>query len=435
MARRYFCPPERECRCLSLHWVRSREASIDSAAASSSNKDWDITFCALSSPLGFGIADFDEPGASYLSYTFPHSIMYVMEKNERLLSLLRRYEEVVLVIQDPDLVKDQHKYRDMMKEYAQLSDIAATYKEIEGLSGQLADAKAIFQDEKDPEMRELAREELQNLELRLKDAEDRLKFLLIPKDPLDEKNIIMEIRAGTGGEEAALFAADLFRMYSRFAETKGWKFEIMNSNETELGGIKEIVFSIGGSNVYENLRYESGVHRVQRVPATEASGRIHTSAVTVAVLPEADETEIDIRPEDLRIDVMRAGGPGGQCVNTTDSAVRITHLPSGIVVHCQDEKSQIKNKAKAMRILRARIYEMEESKAHSERAEARKNQVGSGDRSERIRTYNFPQNRLTDHRINLTLYKLDLIIQGDVEELFDALKLSAREELLRATAS
>jgi peptide chain release factor 1 len=245
----------------------------------------------------------------------------------------------------------------------------------------------------------------------------------------------MEIRAGTGGDEAALFAADLYRMYARFAETRGWKFEIMNSNETELGGFKEIVFSINGSNVYENLRYESGVHRVQRVPSTEASGRIHTSAVTVAVLPEADETEIDIKPDDLRIDVMRAGGPGGQCVNTTDSAVRITHLPSGIVVHCQDEKSQIKNKAKAMRILRARVYEMEEAKAAAERAEARKTQVGSGDRSERIRTYNFPQNRLTDHRINLTLYKLDLIMQGDAAELFDALKLFAREELLRATAS
>ncbi|GHU89151.1 peptide chain release factor 1 [Spirochaetia bacterium] len=284
-------------------------------------------------------------------------------------------------------------------------------------------------------MRELAKEELHELEIRITDAEDRLKFMLIPKDPLDEKNIIMEIRAGTGGDEAALFAADLFRMYSRFAETRGWKFEIMNSNETELGGLKEIVFSISGSNVYENLRYESGVHRVQRVPSTEASGRIHTSAVTVAVLPEADETEINIKQEDLRIDVMRAGGPGGQCVNTTDSAVRITHIPSGIVVHCQDEKSQIKNKAKAMRILRARVYEMEEAKAASERAEARKNQIGTGDRSERIRTYNFPQNRLTDHRINLTLYKLDLIMQGDVAELFDALKLSAREELLRATAS
>jgi peptide chain release factor 1 len=322
-----------------------------------------------------------------------------------------------------------------MKEYSYVSEVVSAQNEITVLSGQLEETKALVQDEKDQDMRELAREELRELEDRIRNAEDRLKFLLIPKDPLDEKNIIMEIRAGTGGEEAALFAADLYRMYSRFAETRGWKFEIMNSNETELGGFKEIVFSVSGGNVYENLRYESGVHRVQRVPATEASGRIHTSAVTVAVLPEADETEIDIKPEDLRIDVMRAGGPGGQCVNTTDSAVRITHLPSGITVHCQDEKSQIKNKAKAMRILRARIYEMEEARAHSERAEARKNQVGSGDRSERIRTYNFPQNRLTDHRINLTLYKLDLMMQGDVAELFDALKLSAREELLQASSS
>jgi peptide chain release factor 1 len=355
--------------------------------------------------------------------------------NERLQSLLRRYDEVSRLIQDPDLVKDQKAYRETMREYSQLGEIAAAQGEIGALAAQLEDAKALVQDEKDPEMRELAREELRELETRINDAEDRLKFLLIPRDPLDEKNIIMEIRAGTGGDEAALFAADLFRMYSRFAETRGWKFEVMNSNETELGGLKEIVFSISGKNVYENLRYESGVHRVQRVPATEASGRIHTSAVTVAVLPEADETEIDIRPEDLRVDVMRAGGPGGQCVNTTDSAVRITHLPSGIVVHCQDEKSQIKNKAKAMRILRARIYDMEEAKAQAERAEARKTQVGSGDRSERIRTYNFPDNRLTDHRIGLTLYKLDRIMEGEVAEVFDALKLSAREELLRATAS
>jgi peptide chain release factor 1 len=354
--------------------------------------------------------------------------------NERLNSLLKRYEELTLLIQDANLVKDQNKYRDIMKEYSHLSDIAAIQNDIEKLSRQIEDARTIVQDEKDPEMREMAREELKELETKLKDSEDKLKFLLIPKDPLDEKNIIMEIRAGTGGEEAALFASDLYRMYSRFAENRGWKFEIMNSNETELGGIKEIVFSISGGNVYENLRYESGVHRVQRVPSTEASGRIHTSAVTVAVLPEADETEIDIKPEDLRIDVMRAGGPGGQCVNTTDSAVRITHIPSGIVVHCQDEKSQIKNKAKAMRVLRARVYEMEEAKAHAERAEARKTQVGSGDRSERIRTYNFPDNRVTDHRIGLTLYKLDRVMQGEVEEVFDALKLSAKETLYSAVA-
>jgi peptide chain release factor 1 len=355
--------------------------------------------------------------------------------NERLDSLLLRFEEVSRLVQNPDIVKDQKKYRDIMKEFSYLSEISNSNNDIEGLKNKVEEAKALIQDEKDPEMKELAREELKDLETRLKDNEDRLKFLLIPRDPLDEKDIIMEIRAGTGGEEAALFASDLFRMYSRFAETKNWKFEIMNINETELGGIKEIVFSISGKNVYENLRYESGVHRVQRVPATEASGRIHTSAVTVAVLPEADETEIDIKPEELRIDVMRAGGPGGQCVNTTDSAVRITHLPSGLVVHCQDEKSQIKNKAKAMRVLRARIYEMEEAKAASERAEARKSQVGTGDRSERIRTYNFPDNRITDHRIGLTLYKLDRIMEGDVEEVFEALKLNAREELLRATAS
>lgn len=346
--------------------------------------------------------------------------------------MLRRFDELSKLVEDPELVKDQKKYRDTMREYAQLSEINAAVKETDGLQAQIDGAKLIVQDEKDPEMKELAREELKELEARLNDSGERLKFLLIPRDPLDEKNIIMEIRAGTGGDEAALFAADLYRMYARFAETRGWKFEIMNANETELGGFKEIVFSINGGNVYENLRYESGVHRVQRVPATEASGRIHTSAVTVAVLPEADETEIDIRPEDLRIDVMRSGGPGGQSVNTTDSAVRITHIPSGIMVHCQDEKSQIKNKAKAMRILRARLYEMEAAKAASERDEARKNQIGSGDRSERIRTYNFPQNRLTDHRINLTLYKLDLIMQGDVAELFDALKLSAKEDILGA---
>lgn len=355
--------------------------------------------------------------------------------NERLESLLRRYEELDRLIQDPDLSRDQKKYRDIMREHSQLSELAEISHESERIDSQIVDAEQLLRQEKEAGMREMVKAELEDLVVQKKEADDRLKFLLIPKDPLDEKNIIMEIRGGAGGEEAALFAADLFRMYSRFAENKGWKIEVMSSNETELGGLKEIIFSISGKNVYENLRYESGVHRVQRVPATEASGRIHTSTVTVAVLPEAEETEIDIKQEDLRIDVMRAGGPGGQCVNTTDSAVRITHIPSGLVVHCQDEKSQIKNKAKAMRILRARLFELEDQKARAERAEVRKNQVGSGDRSERIRTYNYPQNRLTDHRINLTLYKLDLVLQGDVHELFDALKLSAREELLKATAS
>ena len=355
--------------------------------------------------------------------------------NERLASMLKRHSELTRLIEDPALVKDQNRYRAVMKEYSHLSEAAQLHGKIEELEKQAEETKKLSQEEKDQEMRELAREELKDIEARLIIENEKLKLLLIPKDPLDEKNIIMEIRAGTGGEEAALFASDLYRMYSRFAENKSWKFEIMNSNETELGGIKEIVFSISGNNVYENMRYESGVHRVQRVPATESSGRIHTSAVTVAVLPEADETEIDIKQEDLRIDVMRACGPGGQCVNTTDSAVRITHLPTGCTVHCQDEKSQIKNKAKAMRILRARIYELEESKAAALRAQARKNQVGSGDRSQRIRTYNFPQNRLTDHRINLTLYKLDLIMQGDTQELFDALKLSAKEELLQSSSS
>jgi peptide chain release factor 1 len=344
---------------------------------------------------------------------------------------LERYTELVSLIEDPALVKEQTKYRDTMKEYAHLSQIFEADKKVTRLKEELLDSKELLSSEKDADMREMAREEIHTIEENLRAAEESLKFLLIPRDPLDEKNIIMEIRAGTGGDEAALFVADLYRMYSHFAETKNWKFEIMNVNETELGGYKEIVFSISGNNVYENLRYESGVHRVQRVPATEAQGRIHTSAVTVAVLPEIEETEIEIKPEDLRVDVMRAGGPGGQCVNTTDSAVRLTHLPTGLVVIQQDEKSQIKNKAKALRVLRARLYELEEAKKQAERSQNRKSQIGSGDRSERIRTYNFPQNRLTDHRINLTLYKLDLVMQGDIAELFDALKLSAREDMLK----
>lgn len=349
---------------------------------------------------------------------------------EKLEHLKTKFIEVEKTVADPALVKDVKRYKDVMREHAYLSDLMNEYDNYLSLEKQIADAKALIHDETDAEMREMAKAELHELEAKLEESENKLKLLLIPPDPLEEKNIIMEIRGGTGGEEAALFAADLYRMYTHYAETKGWKCEVMSANETELGGFKEIIFSISGKYVYGSLRYESGAHRVQRVPETETSGRIHTSAVTVAVLPEAEETEVEIRPEDLRIDVMRAGGPGGQCVNTTDSAVRITHIPTGIVVIQQDEKSQIKNKAKAMRVLRSRLYDLEESKKQAERSANRKNQVGTGDRSERIRTYNYPQNRVTDHRINLTLYHLDTIMQGDLAELIDNLCVAAREKML-----
>lgn len=349
---------------------------------------------------------------------------------EKLEHLKTKFVEVEKTVADPALVKDVKRYKDVMREHAYLSDLMNEYDNYLSLEKQIADAKALIHDETDAEMREMAKAELHELEAKLEESENKLKLLLIPPDPLEEKNIIMEIRGGTGGEEAALFAADLYRMYTHYAEAKGWKCEVMSANETELGGFKEIIFSISGKYVYGSLRYESGAHRVQRVPETETSGRIHTSAVTVAVLPEAEETEVEIRPEDLRIDVMRAGGPGGQCVNTTDSAVRITHIPTGIVVIQQDEKSQIKNKAKAMRVLRSRLYDLEESKKQAERSANRKNQVGTGDRSERIRTYNYPQNRVTDHRINLTLYHLDTIMQGDLTELIDNLCVAAREKML-----
>lgn len=354
---------------------------------------------------------------------------------KKLDELALRHEEVNTLIQDANLIKDQKKYRELMREHAHLEDLMDAYSEYKKVLSGIEEAKMLITNEDDHDIKEMAREELKELEEKVPSMEGNLKFLLIPPDPLEEKNIIMEIRGGAGGDESSLFAADLFRMYTRYCEMKGWKYEIMDANETEVGGYKEISFSISGKYVYGSMRYEGGVHRVQRVPETEAQGRIHTSAVTVAVLPEAEETEIEIKPEDLRVDVMRAGGPGGQSVNTTDSAVRLTHIPTGLVVIQQDEKSQIKNKAKAMRVLRARLFDLEESKRNAERSAARKSMVGSGERSERIRTYNFPQNRLTDHRINLTLYKLDLIMQGYLDEMIDALCIYAKEEQLKHSTS
>ena len=340
-------------------------------------------------------------------------------------------EELDKSLSTPEVMGDMKKYKEKMMERSHLAPIVEKLEEMEKLSGELADSEEMLKSESDSEMMEIIKDEIEELKAKLQEAEKECKVLLVPPDPLEGKNIIMEIRAGTGGEEAALFAADIFRMYTHYAEKKKWKIEIMSQNETERGGYKEIVCSISGKDVYGSMRYESGVHRVQRVPETESGGRIHTSAITVAILPEAEETDIEINEKDLKIDVMRAGGPGGQCVNTTDSAVRITHLPTGIVVIQQDEKSQLKNKNKAMRVLRSRLFEMEEAKKQKERADARKSMVGSGDRSERIRTHNFPQNRCTDHRVNLTSYNLDGVLNGELDEFIDALKIKAGEEALK----
>jgi len=340
---------------------------------------------------------------------------------DKLEALEERFAFLTEKISDPEVIADQDTWRKLCKEHADLTPIIDKYREYKKAKQTIEDDKEMLSAGQDAEMEELIRMELDEAEEILEQASQDLKILLLPKDPNDEKNVIVEIRGGTGGDEAALFAADLMRMYSMYAETQRWKIDILNSNPTDIGGYKEVCFSIEGQGAYSKLKFESGVHRVQRVPETESGGRIHTSAVTVAVLPEVEEVEVDINPNDLRIDVFRAGGPGGQCVNTTDSAVRITHLPTGIVVSCQDEKSQFKNKDKAMKILRSRIYEVMEEQRHKEIADERKSQVGSGDRSERIRTYNFPQGRVTDHRINLTLYKLEQVLNGALDELFDAL--------------
>lgn len=340
-----------------------------------------------------------------------------------------RFREVEGLLADPRVIKDQARYRALSKEHAELAEIVAVYDRFRRLEEETAGSRELLQDS-DQEVRDMARGEIAELETRLAELGMQLKQLLIPKDPNDTKNIILEVRAGTGGDEAALFAGDLFRMYCRYAERQGWKVELLSTAESEAGGFKEVIALVSGTGVYSRLKYESGTHRVQRVPETEAQGRIHTSACTVAVLPEAEDVDIDIDPSDLRIDLFRASGAGGQHVNKTESAVRITHVPTGVVVSCQDEKSQHKNKAKAMKVLKSRLLDSMQAEQNAKMAADRKNQVGSGDRSERIRTYNFPQGRCTDHRIGLTLYKLDGIMQGELDELFDALITYFQAELL-----
>ena len=350
---------------------------------------------------------------------------------ERLDQIEARYEELTQALASPEIINDSSKYQKAAKAHSEIMDIVEKYREFKDLKKGIAESKAMLADETDPDMRAYAQEELTKLEPRVVTIEEELKVLLLPKDPNDEKNIILEIRAGTGGDEATLFAAELFRMYDRYAESRRWKVEVLSTSESGVHGLKEIIAMISGERVYSQLKYESGVHRVQRVPETEQQGRVHTSAVTVAVLPEAEEVDIKIEAKDLRIDTFCSSGPGGQSVNTTYSAVRITHIPTNTVVSCQDEKSQIKNREKGMRVLRSRLYEMEMQKQQEALAKERKSMVGSGDRSEKIRTYNFPQNRVTDHRIGLTIHQLPEIMDGKLQPIIDALGTHYQAERLK----
>ncbi|WP_242215142.1 peptide chain release factor 1 [Bacillus cereus group sp. BfR-BA-01383] len=351
---------------------------------------------------------------------------------DRLQAVEDRYEKLNELLSDPEIISDTNKLREYSKEQSDMQETVEVYREYKDVREQLRDAKAMLEDKLDADMRDMVKEEVSELEGQDKELSERLKILLVPKDPNDDKNVIVEVRGAAGGDEAALFAGDLYRMYSRYAEVQGWKTEIIEASYTELGGYKEIIFMINGKGAFAKLKFENGAHRVQRVPETESGGRIHTSTATVAVLPEAEEVEIDIHEKDVRVDTFASSGPGGQSVNTTMSAVRLTHLPTGVVVSCQDEKSQIKNKEKAMKVLRARVYDKFRQEAQAEYDQNRKQAVGTGDRSERIRTYNFPQNRVTDHRIGLTIQKLDQILQGKLDDFINALVMEDQAQKMEA---